>query len=275
LNEYRVTKYDPAVRDSSEAYRRDEWTRFADIGRSFDGVELTYDEYERVENAYIATALAFLREAAVSHLTVRALQNARGLPIRFGEGDSLPIERISEVLRSVLREEFWCRLESSSAFVHVGWDYHMYLGVTRPCPAARRQAEDNGLFVEEFASPIAGIRPPEGWADETRASPVLRRCLLRPAAADAGLHPLVDRLRGGVRCFPPEDTGGVNWLAVFCGGGAGRHSCERERPSGGRGPAWEAFGLPTSSPIRSTRGAPSADRVTLAKATRIPPYQGS
>jgi len=49
-----------------------------------------------------------------------------------------------------------CRLEGADAFVHVGWDYYMYVGVPRPCPAACRQANDLGLYVEDFASPYRG-----------------------------------------------------------------------------------------------------------------------
>ena len=159
MNEYRVTKYNPAFRDSSGAYTRDEWTSVGDIGRSFGGVELTRGEYERVEAAYVAAAVAFQRETAVPQFTVRALENARGRPLPFGEGDALSLAQIPDVLRSVLREEFWCRLEAAGAFVHVGWDYYMYVGVPRTCPAARRQAADLGLYVEDFASPYRGGRP--------------------------------------------------------------------------------------------------------------------
>ncbi len=156
MNEYRVTKYNPAFRDSSGAYTRDEWISFGDIGRSFDGVELTRGGYERVEDAYVAAAVAFLREGAVPQLTVRGLENARGLPVPIVDGDAVPVEQISDVLRRVLREEFWCRLEAADAFVHVGWDYYMYVGVPHACPAARRLAEDLGLYVEDFASPHRG-----------------------------------------------------------------------------------------------------------------------
>ncbi|HEV7298383.1 MAG TPA: hypothetical protein VGN72_03390 [Tepidisphaeraceae bacterium] len=156
MNEYRVTKYNPVFRDSSGAYTRDEWISFGDIGRSFDGVTLTPESYGRVEDAYVATAVAFLRESAVPHLTVRALENKQGQAVPINEGDALPIEQLADVLRSLLREEFWCRLEANDAFMHVGWDYYMYVGVPRPCPAARREAEERGLYVEDFASPYRG-----------------------------------------------------------------------------------------------------------------------
>lgn len=156
VNEYRVTKYNPAFRDSSGAYTRDEWVSCGDIGRSFDGVKLTAEAYKRAEDAYIAAAIAFLRESAVPHLAVRGLENKQGHAVPISEGDALPVEHLADVLRSVLREEFWCRLEADDALVHVGWDYYMYLGVPHPCPAARRKAEELGLYIEDFASPYRG-----------------------------------------------------------------------------------------------------------------------
>lgn len=84
------------------------------------------------------------------------MENKQRTAVRISEGDALPLERLSDVLRGGLRGDFWCRLEADDAFVHVGWDYYMYLGVPRPCPAARRKAEELGLYVEDFASPYRG-----------------------------------------------------------------------------------------------------------------------
>jgi hypothetical protein len=156
VNEYRVTKYNPRFRTSTGAYTRDEWISFDDIGRSFGGVELTSSEYQRVEDAYVAAAVGFLRDAGVSHIDVRWLENRDHLELPFGEGDLLTVAEVSDVLRRLLRAEFWCQLEAADAFVHVGYDYYMYVGVPRPCPAARQQAEDLGLYVEDFASPYRG-----------------------------------------------------------------------------------------------------------------------
>jgi hypothetical protein len=154
--EYRVTKYNPLLRTSWGPYACDEWTAFGDIGRSFGDIELTSAEYKRVEDAYVAAAAAFLREAGVGRVSVRDLEDDRGSAGPFTEGAELPIEQVSEVLRHVLREECWCRLESADAFVHVGWDFYMYVGVPHPCPDARRQAEQSGLYVDEVPSPHRG-----------------------------------------------------------------------------------------------------------------------
>ena len=150
--EYRVTKYDPAWRDDRGAYTREEWTSYGDIGQPSGGQVLTPGEYQRVEDAYVSAALAFLGEAGVNTLTVEGLE-AHGNPPLIAAGSSLGLSEVAEVIRRVLREEFWCRLEGPEAFVHLGWDYYMYVGVPRACPGAERLAHRVGLYAEAFRSP--------------------------------------------------------------------------------------------------------------------------
>jgi hypothetical protein len=148
--EYRVSKYNPALRDSSGAYTVEEWTSVSDIGRSFDGVNLTQAEYQRVESAYVSAALAFLGESGVSELKVQELENPQGLRLEIEEGSTLPLERAAEVIRALLREEFWCLLKAEGGSVHMGYDYLMSIRVPRRCPAAEKATVENGLFVERF-----------------------------------------------------------------------------------------------------------------------------
>ncbi len=153
MNEYRVTKYNPAFRDRSGAYTTVEWTLFRQIGQTFSGVQLTSEVYERVEEAYIQAALSFLRESGLLSMKVEGLENSRNHPLEFQNNSILPLDCIGEIIRRILREEFWCRLEGSNGFVHFGWDFYMYVGVPHPCPTARARAAELGLYVEEFASP--------------------------------------------------------------------------------------------------------------------------
>jgi hypothetical protein len=150
---YRITKYDPQFRTASGCYTRDEWTSISDIGKAFHGVTLTPAEYERAEAAYVRTALTFLSEAEVASLVIRDLEDPDQIASRYAEGDSLTHKELKAVLRSLLREEFWCRLECHDAFVHIGYDYYMYVGVPHVCPAAEALADQLGLFVEPFRSP--------------------------------------------------------------------------------------------------------------------------
>src|SRR5205823_2185895 len=98
----------------------------------------------------IAAALGFLSEAGLNALAVEGLENQGGRPLPFGEGSVLGRIELGEVLRRVLREEIWCRFEALSGFVHVGYDYYMYIGVPQPCPESQRLARQLGLFVEPF-----------------------------------------------------------------------------------------------------------------------------
>jgi hypothetical protein len=151
--EHRVTKYDPAHRDRRGAYTREEWTSVSYIGLSFSNVILTEAEYQRVEAAYASAAIAFMREAGVESLAVVGLENHKGISIPFGEGSTLDLDDTVRVLQQVLRAEFWCRLESAGGFIHLGYDYYMYIGVGQRCPEAEMFACHLGLFVEAFGSP--------------------------------------------------------------------------------------------------------------------------
>jgi hypothetical protein len=142
---FRLTKYDPAHRDHQGAYLREEWTSSAHIGRSFGGVVLTEAEYQRVEEAYATSAVEFLRKAGVVSLKVTGLENPRGLELPFSEGSSLTLLEVAGVLRRVLREEFWCRLEGREAFLQVDCDYYLFVGVLVACPAAEALAQRLGV----------------------------------------------------------------------------------------------------------------------------------
>ena len=151
--QFRVTKYDPRFRDPSGAYVREDWTAVSDIGRSFRGVTLTREEYERVETAYVSTAVAMLAETGVGRLTVTGLEHHDNAAGPVDEKSVIPLSRVAEVARSVLREQYWCRLESPEAFLHFGCDYYMYVGVPEVPSQALAEAVERGLFVEEFESP--------------------------------------------------------------------------------------------------------------------------
>jgi|SRR5690348_11422367 len=153
MEEYRVTKYDPALRGPNGEFQGDDWISFNQIGKSFHGIVLTAQEYKRVEDAYIKVALAFLSEGGIKALKVAGLENARQHPLAFGEESVLTLEQLPDVIEPILREDFWCRLEAENGFLHFGWDYYMYIGVPRPCRGAEQIASELGLYVEEFVSP--------------------------------------------------------------------------------------------------------------------------
>jgi hypothetical protein len=91
----------------------------------------------------------------VHALTVVKLENrfhAEGAP---AEGEVVPTSQLATVVQDLLRERYWCRLAGDGAFVHVGYDFNMYVGLPAACPKAEQLASTMGLFVERFASPYA------------------------------------------------------------------------------------------------------------------------
>jgi hypothetical protein len=153
--EYRITKYDPRFRDERGAYTRPDWIRFQDVGEIFSGAVLTREAYDAVENAYVASAISFLREVGLYSLRVVAMDRGPGNS-PFSPGSVLGLDDIALAIRGLLREKYWFKLESAQAFIHIGWDFYMYVGVPRECPQSISETRRLGLFAEEFRSPYRG-----------------------------------------------------------------------------------------------------------------------
>jgi hypothetical protein len=158
MHQYRVTKFDPAFRDASGAYTKEEWTSFRDIGQPKGGVTLTEEDYVCTESAYIDVAQKFIAEDGGPALRVVGVENSAGRARPPIEGEVVSERDLAAVCRSILREEFWCRLEAGGRFLHFGYDYYMYVGVKSACPASVAAAVASGLFVERFQSPYFEIK---------------------------------------------------------------------------------------------------------------------
>ena len=154
-HQYRVTKYDPALRSTDGTYPLDDWTSRSDIGKLFGGALLTEDSYLSTEHAYLQAASAFLAEAKILQLKIVGLENYNERPHAPSAGSTVESADVPTLLRSLLREEFWCKLEGPSSFIHVGYDYYMYVGVPHECTNASVLTRSLGLFVETFHSPYA------------------------------------------------------------------------------------------------------------------------
>lgn len=160
---WRITKYNPAYRNASGAYQKDEWTSFSDIGKKFGATTFTFAEYSTTENAYV--------DAIAQFLTCNDTQSMR---IIFLEKHSLPKdlsfysqplidtfhtivdnlvldqEAIQNVARLVLREDIWCKLVAQNMFIHFGYDYYMYITSEQNCDSAVMRIKQSGLFVEPY-----------------------------------------------------------------------------------------------------------------------------
>jgi hypothetical protein len=155
MQSYRISKYNPEKRDASGFFTGEEWTSFSDVDSLIEGKVLTLAKYEEVESAYVGIAQGFLLEAGVTVLYAVGVENSAKDPEAPMEGAAVKTNSIGPVLTAMLRERFWCKLENANAFLHIGWDYYMYIGVARHCPIAASRATEVGLFVEMVDSPYA------------------------------------------------------------------------------------------------------------------------
>ncbi len=147
MNEFRITKYDPSKRNSEGNYLdQDEWTCFSEVGK-----KLSMEEYELVESKYIQAAVDFIGND---------IENIKAINIEnHGDEDisdlSIPMTLglFRKILQNILRNNYWCSLESNDSFVHIGWDYYMFVGCMEKDLDIIKQTEKNGLYVEECESP--------------------------------------------------------------------------------------------------------------------------
>jgi hypothetical protein len=162
MGSYRVTKYNPEFRDERGAFLWDEWISVSDIGRAFDGVVLSAQEYLRIEDGYVLTLQRALEAAGIKSLVVRDLQlnppSKRVAPSHIPidetlvNGASIGGEALERLTRQALRGDLWCRLQGvGDSFVHFGYDYYMYVGGERVTIAPEMLAP--GMYAEVFDSP--------------------------------------------------------------------------------------------------------------------------
>jgi hypothetical protein len=161
---YRVTRYDPALRREDGSFSRATWTSISDVGRVFEGHELSLQEYLEAEQGYVLALRAFLGVVGLSCLRVQDLKVNRvssAVPGQLVEEMQVQLrslingaivcdEDLDSLVRLALREALWCRLAGDQGFyVHFGHDYYMYIGG----PIAAVPPVPEGIFVETFDSP--------------------------------------------------------------------------------------------------------------------------
>lgn len=148
MHEYRITKYDPNNRNHQGHYLDlEEWTEFSDVGKS-----VSLQEYMVVEAAYISSALDLVSDCEPAGLRIKSLEDYQN-KCCHKENEVVALEEIEAVLRSVLRGDYWCMLESDQAFIHIGYDFYMYIGLSSVSEKVITRTIGRGLYVEKFISP--------------------------------------------------------------------------------------------------------------------------
>lgn len=158
MQQWRVSKYDPAHRDSRGWYLKDEWTSVSDIGRTFaDGV-LTLESYLEAESRYLTFVHRLMNALSVPHMMVRRAGRHRsesrvgpGLPLRLRNKDVLSRPQVIEAIRDSLRDRFWCQLVyKRRLWMEVGFDFYLHFACDQLDLEELRILAGNVLDVQPF-----------------------------------------------------------------------------------------------------------------------------
>lgn len=163
---WRITKYNPAIRNEYGWYLKDEWIAVSDIGRTFEGVKLDEQTYLKTEAAYVNAILSIMSEINENELTINMFEDhtfeddyvlndseLRPFYDTLHDGMVLSKSEVALFIKLALREMIWGKLVSDKMFVHFGYDYYMYAGTDEPIDKSIQSIRESGLFVEEFESP--------------------------------------------------------------------------------------------------------------------------
>ena len=145
MKTYRVTKYNPDQRDSQGTYITKDWTSISDIGKVFKDKRITIEDYLLVEDAYINTLQTFMNLTSSKTFNLAEVEygeniddihapsiyttfqkNMLGninLKSEFNEQETL------EICRLILRENLWCKINSTNKklIFEFGYDFYMYI----------------------------------------------------------------------------------------------------------------------------------------------------
>lgn len=170
MTTFRITKYDPKKRNEQGHYLDDsEWTAISDIGKKKFN-HLTYEQYEKVESAYVAAVKAIMVDNNLDFLIVDSLElhrekqdfekyketgRLKNINVDYDNeiknlksGQRLNSDQIDKTIRLILRETIWMLLINGNFEVKFGYDYYMYVKCVDLKTSTLQEIESTGLFVE-------------------------------------------------------------------------------------------------------------------------------
>ncbi|MCM3005800.1 hypothetical protein [Priestia koreensis] len=156
MKSYRVTKYKPSLRDHNGNYTDvEDWTSFSDIGENIHGELFTYDKYVITENKYIETIFYCMKDLNIESLIIKDLEIYQDEDELKNLTDNSVIDEnhLESVIKLILREKIWAKLETDDLKIHFGYDYYMYIITKTTNSELLGEISSLGLYAEEFESP--------------------------------------------------------------------------------------------------------------------------
>lgn len=169
---YRITKYNPAYRDNEGIYLKDDWTSISDIGKAYNGENLTVESYRKVEDSYIKTIILVMEFLKIDYLIISSVRKSFSFEefekeikeyrelntdkikeyyLKANDNDKLVKDEVDIHCRLLLRENIGSRVFYPRRMkVFIEYDYLMGIHTSKPIEAVTPMIEEMGLFVEGF-----------------------------------------------------------------------------------------------------------------------------
>lgn len=173
MPKYRISKYSPKYRDERGRYLKDDWTSYADIGKTFNGEQLTMEEYARIEAYYSKVVKTICEASNVKILRVEELESnfsIKDIVEMFGKkgmelsesdkqfikhlknGYLVTLDCLNRCLLLALKDCYWCKLISptSEFMIEFGYDLYIYITCGEIKKQIIQQAEGIGIYIESI-----------------------------------------------------------------------------------------------------------------------------
>lgn len=171
MSRYRISKYNPLLRDERGCFIGEDWTSFSDIGKKYNGKVLTNLQYIDVEAKYMDAIITVLHQSQVNTMIVEKLEkqfSASTLKKMLGRynlqftqldaefvsqiknGLRLDMTEIKKTVMLVLRDCFWCELLSETGEVKIefGYDYYVYIQGVNIETSTISSFQSEGIYIE-------------------------------------------------------------------------------------------------------------------------------
>lgn len=171
MHKYRISKYDPLFRDETGCYQKNEWTAISDIGKSFDGILLTDEEYIGVEDKYVDAVKLIIKFHSLTSLSVANLCHSfskeeflnliKPYSQLYSEslldfytnfnGSQAGLDEVESLFRLQLREDIGVDIFSPRKLkIFIGYDYLMGVNSSKSLEPIIPEISAIGLFVEKI-----------------------------------------------------------------------------------------------------------------------------
>lgn len=151
--EYRITKYNPKLRDNQGKYAQEEWTSYYDIGDIFGCKIFTKEQYYRIEDAYINCIDEITNILQLQEFIIHNYENYLNNKLLWKNNQIIKKEKLRQLIQDCLREKCWCKITANHFFLHFGYDYYIYVGCIIDSLKISEICNKYGLYGEIINSP--------------------------------------------------------------------------------------------------------------------------